>query len=129
MIENLKKFKQALRENREMADQFTEELKRIAEEKSVGSDAEGFVRAAHTLGFDFTLADVEKAKAEVQDLDPDELNQVAGGTDSWCVFDFACLPLCAMIRRTSPHTHAQRSIYVLLPITTIGMFLIKLFIR
>ena len=46
MIENVRKFKQALQENRELADQFTEELKRIAEEKSAGSDAQAIVQAA-----------------------------------------------------------------------------------
>ena len=90
MIENVKKFKKALQEDKELADQFSKELKHIAEEKSACSDAEAFVRAANTLGFDFTLADVERAQAEIQELDPDELEQATGGTDSWCVFDFAC---------------------------------------
>ena len=90
MIENVMKFKQALQENRELADQFTEELKRIAEEKSADSDAQAIVQAAKTLGFDFTIADVEKAQAEIQELDPKELDQAAGGEDSWCMFDFAC---------------------------------------
>lgn len=72
MIENVKKFKQALREDRELADHFAEEVKRITDEKSAGSDAEAIVRAANTLGFDFTIADVEKVQAETQEIDPEE---------------------------------------------------------
>ena len=90
MTENLKKFEQALREDKELTGRFEEELKRIAEEKSAGSETEAIVKAAKALGYDFTAADLEKAQAETQEIDPDELKQTSGGGDDWCLFDFAC---------------------------------------
>ena len=102
MKENVKKFEQAIREDRELAHAFEEELKRITEEKSANSDTEAIVKAANALGFDFTLADVEKAQAETQELDPDELSQTAGG--SWCVVDFACF---TALRHDTPDTPAN----------------------
>ena len=43
--------------------------------------------AAGALGFDFTVADMEKANAEAQELDPIEMETAAGG---WCLADYDC---------------------------------------
>ena len=44
-------------------------------------------KAAQTLGYDFTVADMEKAHAEAWELDPEEIEQAAGG---WCFADYDC---------------------------------------
>ena len=87
MTENVRKFEKALRENPELQARLVGELKRIADEKSALNDAEAMVKAAQALGYDFTVADMEKANAETQELDPEEMEQAAGG---WCFADYDC---------------------------------------
>ena len=60
---------------------------KIAKDKSAESDAEAMAKAAHALGYDFTVADMEKANAETQELNPEEMEQAAGG---WCFADYDC---------------------------------------
>ena len=87
MTENVREFEKALREREELRKKFEAEFKRIAKEKSAESDAEAMAKAAHALGYDFTVADMEKANAETQELDPEEMEQAAGG---WCFADYDC---------------------------------------
>ena len=87
MIENVRKFEADLRGNEELQKKLFEELVKIAKEKSAESDAEAMAKAAQTLGYDFTVADMEKANAETQELDPEEMEQAAGG---WCFADYDC---------------------------------------
>ena len=79
MTENVREFEKALREREELRKKFEAEFKRIAEEKSAESDAEAIAKAAQALGYDFTVADMEKAQAEIQELDPEEMGKAAGG--------------------------------------------------
>ena len=92
MTENVREFEKALREREELRKKFEAEFKRIAEEKSAESDAEAIAKAAQALGYDFTVADMEKAQAEIQELDPEEMGKAAGGwtEGSWCFADYAC---------------------------------------
>ena len=87
MTENVRKFEKDLRGNEELQKKLFEELKKITEEKSAESDAEAMAKAARALGYDFTVADMEKANAETQELDPEEMEQAAGG---WCFADYDC---------------------------------------
>lgn len=87
MIENVRKFEKDLRGNEELQKKLFMELAKIAKEKSVESDAEAMAKAAQTLGYDFTVADMEKAHAETQELDPEEMEHAAGG---WCFADYDC---------------------------------------
>ena len=87
MTENVRKFEKDMRGNEELRKKLFEELKKIAEEKSAESDAEAMAKAAQALGYDFTVADMEKANAETQELDPEEMEQAAGG---WCFADYDC---------------------------------------
>ena len=87
MTENVRKFEKALRESKELQGRLAEELKKIADEKSAANDAEAMAKAARALGYDFTVADMEKANAETQELDPEEMEQAAGG---WCFADYDC---------------------------------------
>ena len=75
MTENVRKFEKDLRGNEKLQKKLFEELAKIAKEKSAESDAEAMAKAAHALGYDFTVADMEKAK------------QAAGG---WCFADYDC---------------------------------------
>ena len=92
MTENLKKFEETLRKDEKLRARFAAEFKRIAEEKSAGNDAEAYVKAAKALGYDFSMAEVEKASAEAQVLDPEELDKVTGGRydEGWCIDVFGC---------------------------------------
>ena len=87
MTENVRKFEKALRESEELQRRLAEELKRIAQEKSAANDAEAMAKAAQALGYDFTVADMEKANAETQELDPEEMKTAAGGL---CFADYDC---------------------------------------
>ena len=101
MTENVREFEKALRENEKLRVKFTAEFKRIAEEKSAGNDCEAYVKAAKALGFDLSLADLEKAIAETQELDLEEMGKAAGGLDEngkhddvgWCIDIYACFTL------------------------------------
>ena len=87
MTENVRKFEKDLRGSKELQKKLVEELKKITEEKSAESDAEAMAKAAQALGYDFTVADMEKAHAETQELDVEEMEQAAGG---WCFADYDC---------------------------------------
>ena len=87
MTENMRTFEKALRESEELQRRLTKELKKIAEERSASNDAEAMAKAAQALGYDFTVADMEKAHAETQELDPGEMEQAAGGL---CFADYDC---------------------------------------
>ena len=87
MTENVRKFEKALRESEELQHRLAQELKKIAEENSAESDAEAMAKAAQALGYDFTVADMEKANAETQELDVEEMEQAAGGV---CFADYDC---------------------------------------
>jgi predicted ribosomally synthesized peptide with nif11-like leader len=87
MTENVRKFEKALRESWELQRRLVEELKKIAGERSASNDAEAMAKAAQALGYDFTVADMEKAHAETQELDSGEMEQAAGG---WCFADYDC---------------------------------------
>ena len=87
MIDNLKKLEIALKENKELAAKFEAEILRIAKEKDAANDGEAVVKAAKAVGFDISIADLEKAQAETQELDPEEIESSAGG---WCWADYDC---------------------------------------
>ena len=87
MTENVRTFEKALRESGELRRRLAEELKKIAGEGSASNDAEAMAAAARALGYDFTVADMEKANAEAQELDPEEMELAAGG---WCFADYDC---------------------------------------
>ena len=87
MTENVRKFEKDMRKSEELQKKLLAELKKIVEEKSAESDAEAMAKAARALGYDFTVADMEKANAETRELDPEEMEQAAGGT---CLVDYDC---------------------------------------
>ena len=67
MIENVRKVEADRRGNEELQKKLFEELVKIAKEKSAESDAKAMAKAAQSLGYDFTVADMEKAHAEARE--------------------------------------------------------------
>ena len=87
--DNILKFEEALRTDPEKQKAFEKALEKIAEEKSVESESEAFVKAAKELGFDLTIEEIERSFAEKQEMGDDELDEVAGG--KWCWKDHDCV--------------------------------------
>ena len=87
MTENVKKFQEALKNDADLKKKFDEQIVRIAKEKTAQSDMEAYVKAANELGYDISLSDMEKTLAESMEIDPDEMDNVAGGT---CVANYDC---------------------------------------
>ena len=48
------------------------------------------VAAAKELGYSISLAALERAKAEAEELDPEALNEAAGGSIDWCIKEYEC---------------------------------------
>ena len=82
MTENLKKFEKALKADKALSEKFQAEAQRLVSEKLAANDGEVFVKAAKAVGFEVTPAEVEKAVAERQELDEDEMNAVTGGVNN-----------------------------------------------
>ena len=91
--ENILAFEAALKENKERQEKFEAAAKRIVENKEASSDGEMLVKAAAEIGFTLTLEELERAFAQMQELNEEELGNVAGGvsnTDSLCWKDYSC---------------------------------------
>ncbi|MCR5774911.1 MAG: hypothetical protein K6G42_07490 [Lachnospiraceae bacterium] len=79
MNEEAKRLLAALKDNEELSDKLEEVFDRIFKEGKAASENEAYVAAAKELGFNITLADLENFSNEVQELDMDALDEVAGG--------------------------------------------------
>ena len=92
--ENILAFEAALKENKDLREQYEAALKRIAENKEAASDGEVLAKAAAEVGFTLTMAELERAMAQAQKLDDEDLAQVSGGTDEeewiWCLDIWYC---------------------------------------
>ena len=84
-------FEAALKESAELQEKFAAAKKRIAENKEAEGEVKIFVKAATEVGFDLTVADVERAIAEAQELSDEDLENVSGGfIEGWCFFEYFC---------------------------------------
>jgi predicted ribosomally synthesized peptide with nif11-like leader len=92
--ENILAFEAALKENKELQEKFEAAAKRIVENKEASSDSEVLVKAAAEIGFTLTMEELERAFAQIQELNEEELENVAGGAaaknDDWCAFSHHC---------------------------------------
>ena len=64
------------------------------EEGQAQSDGETMAAAAKELGYDITIAALEQVKAEAEELDAEDLNQVTGGYDGIggsCFKEYHCV--------------------------------------
>ena len=88
--EEIKRFEDALNADEELCARYAEAVKRIAEAGEATCDGEVLVKAAAELGYDISLAELERSYAESQDLSDEELETVAGGRSQVCLFDYYC---------------------------------------
>ena len=63
----------------ELKEKLEAEMRRLAEEKAVSSDGEAMAKAAEALGYAVTAEELERAAAEMESLDDDELEDMGGG--------------------------------------------------
>ena len=91
-MEELKRLENDLKNNEELRRKLDEAVRRIAAEGKAQSDGEVMVAAAKEMGYDVTIAALEQAWAESQQLDPEALADVAGGVEHkyGCTSDYAC---------------------------------------
>jgi len=78
-MDELKRFEDDLRNNAALRKRVNEACKRMTDEGQAKSDGEIVVAVAKELGYEFSIAALEQSQAEEQELDPEELEQVAGG--------------------------------------------------
>ena len=101
----LVELREALEADKEKAEKFEQAL--AGDEcKACGNDAEAFSLAARAVGLEIAPEEVERAMAEGQELDTEELKKVAGGKptcdsffitvedndghDGWCLTAWHC---------------------------------------
>ncbi len=84
--DNIINFEEALKK-KENKEKFEAALKKIAEEKSAGSNNEAVVKAAKEIGFDISIEELERSYAEKQEMNDDELDKVAGGRKCTCSYE------------------------------------------
>lgn len=74
-------FRQALLADRDLAERFEAERKRIIDAGEAADDASLLAQAAEAVGFTLTQTDIERLYADEQELSDDELDWVSGGGD------------------------------------------------
>ncbi|MBR3019074.1 MAG: hypothetical protein IKH57_18685 [Clostridia bacterium] len=84
--EEMLRLERDLDEQPEMREKLEAEIKRIAETKEAECDGEAMVKAAAALGYTITLEELERAAADLEKLDDDEL-ETAGGVSYETVDD------------------------------------------
>ncbi len=92
MKEQLLTFEQKIQNDTEFRKKFEAKLREISASGEFATPQEAAVKAIHDLlGLDVTTADLEKAQAQSEELDVEELDQVSGGDyGRWCWEDYAC---------------------------------------
>ena len=86
--EEMKRLEADMASDKELREKFNKTVDRIATEKTAQSDGELFAKAAQELGYNITAADFERLDAEKEEVNADELKQVAGGSDYEPEYDF-----------------------------------------
>ncbi len=86
-----------MNENPGLMEKLETEFMRIVDAKEAESDGEALLKAAAALGYTITLDEQDRAAAELEAVDDEELEKVAGGieeydkTQEWCVYDYKCV--------------------------------------
>ena len=98
-IHTLKEFDEALAKDEEMKKTFLETCQKIADAGEASSDGEVIMKAAEEMGYRLSLEEIEREAASSEELNDDELEQVAGGIgnredeyghDTWCITGWHC---------------------------------------
>ena len=69
----------------ELREKLDAEIKRIAEAGEAECDGEAMVKAAAALGYTITLEELERAAADLEKLDDDELDAAGGNNEEYCL--------------------------------------------
>jgi len=97
--EELKRFEKDLKENEDLRKKYDDAISHL-NLTELHSDSDLIAKAANTLGYSFSAADVERASAGVQELDMNEMQMISGGAknpkyksyDSGvCMSNFVCV--------------------------------------
>ena len=89
--ESIMKFEEVLNNDPEKKKKYEDILKRITEEKSAKSDVEAIVKAAGELGFDISMEEFERSFADKQEVEDEELDEIAGGgREPECAVSYYC---------------------------------------
>ena len=98
--EELKRFEHDLKESADLRAKLEKEIRRVFEAKEATSDGEAIAKAAAELGYTITREEMERAAADLEAVDDDELESVAGGADiepydksradEDCWYDYTC---------------------------------------
>lgn len=88
----LERFRDDLAKDEALRIKLDETVSRIAASDNTKSDSELFCAAAKELGYEFSVAALERSAAANEELDPDELASAAGGAggEESCWFDYKC---------------------------------------
>ena len=74
----------------ELREKLDAEIGRIAKTGEAECDGEAMVKAAAALGYTITLEELERAAADLEKLDDDELDATGGGIFDGCDSIFVC---------------------------------------
>ena len=96
--EEILRMERDMNENPELREKLKSEVRRIAEAGEAECDGEALLKAAAALGYTITLDEQDRAAAELEAVDDEELSKVAGGMhptidvpiDEWCMSDYDC---------------------------------------
>lgn len=88
MAKDLNAFLTRMNEDSAFAEEVKAKGKSIAEAEKISDDKELTIKVGKELGYEFTMGDIERNFADVQELDDKELDKVAGGEiidwGPWC---------------------------------------------
>ena len=91
MSENMKRFLDDMKENKEMKEKYEALLVGFLAENKALSETEAIVKAASALGYDVTAAQIERYIADREEVDVDALDRVAGGAETDdCTVSYSC---------------------------------------
>ena len=89
-VKGLKAFEEALAADEALAKNYQTVSDNLIASGEVSSETEVVVKAAAKLGYGSLWGELERALAEVQELDDSELDAVAGGDARYCTISDTC---------------------------------------
>lgn len=79
-----KEFDEVLQKDENLRKAFLEQCQKVAESGTCANDAEVLVKVADELGWILDLNELERERAIAEELDPEQLEKVAGGVEAVC---------------------------------------------
>ena len=80
----MQRFEKDLAADGELRKKLDEAAKKAVDSGECTCDGDVLIRAANSLGYEISLGEVERMQAGMEELDPEELEKVSGGSDSAC---------------------------------------------